>query len=211
VPRAELACGRVGDDGDVMAAQPVRPTLRLLWVRQDCGLELASSGSPCPRGAADGPASRGAQRAGTSESQRSAPRQTDPREGRRSGRRPPASFMMAPTVPTLTPCRGADRGGSRRTRRPRRARRRRRSQALPRGACSHCLSGAAESRTFTCPSSPAGATVQPPAVAEAKGSAPPQRARERVAAVKAADRSRVAPELAGSKRAALEQAHWTAQ
>jgi hypothetical protein len=30
VPRAELACGRVGDDGDVMAAQLVRPTLRLL-------------------------------------------------------------------------------------------------------------------------------------------------------------------------------------
>jgi hypothetical protein len=30
VPQAELACGRVGDDGDVMAAQPVRPTLRLL-------------------------------------------------------------------------------------------------------------------------------------------------------------------------------------
>jgi hypothetical protein len=30
VPRAELACGRVGDDGDVMAAQPVRPALRLL-------------------------------------------------------------------------------------------------------------------------------------------------------------------------------------
>jgi hypothetical protein len=27
---AELACGRVGDDGDGMAAQPVRPTLRLL-------------------------------------------------------------------------------------------------------------------------------------------------------------------------------------
>jgi hypothetical protein len=30
VPRAELACGRVGDDGDEMAAQPVRATLRLL-------------------------------------------------------------------------------------------------------------------------------------------------------------------------------------
>jgi hypothetical protein len=34
---------------------------------------------------------------------------------------------------------------------------------------------------------------------------PPERARGRVAAVKAADRSRLAPELAGSKRAALEQ------
>jgi hypothetical protein len=34
VPRAELACGRVGDDGDVMATQPVRPALRPLpgWV-----------------------------------------------------------------------------------------------------------------------------------------------------------------------------------
>jgi hypothetical protein len=30
VPRAELACGRVGDDGDVMAVQPVKPALRLL-------------------------------------------------------------------------------------------------------------------------------------------------------------------------------------
>jgi hypothetical protein len=30
VPRAELACGRVVDDGDGMAAQPVSPTLRLL-------------------------------------------------------------------------------------------------------------------------------------------------------------------------------------
>jgi hypothetical protein len=30
VPRDELACGRVGDDGDVMAAQPVKLTLRLL-------------------------------------------------------------------------------------------------------------------------------------------------------------------------------------
>jgi hypothetical protein len=30
VPRAEFACGRVGDDGDGMSAQPVRPALRLL-------------------------------------------------------------------------------------------------------------------------------------------------------------------------------------
>jgi hypothetical protein len=30
VPRAEFACGRVGDDGGVMAAQPVGPALRLL-------------------------------------------------------------------------------------------------------------------------------------------------------------------------------------
>jgi hypothetical protein len=30
VPRAELACGRAGDDGDGIAVQPVRPALRLL-------------------------------------------------------------------------------------------------------------------------------------------------------------------------------------
>jgi hypothetical protein len=36
VPRAELACGRVGSDGDVMAAQPVRPALRLLSKRDAC-------------------------------------------------------------------------------------------------------------------------------------------------------------------------------
>jgi hypothetical protein len=40
-----------------------------------------------------------------------------PREDRRSGRFLPASFMMAPTAPTLTPCTGVDRGGSHRTRR----------------------------------------------------------------------------------------------
>jgi hypothetical protein len=36
VPRAKLACGRVGDDGDVMAAQPVRPALRPLSGRAAC-------------------------------------------------------------------------------------------------------------------------------------------------------------------------------
>jgi hypothetical protein len=36
VPRAEFACGRVGDDGDVMAAQLVRPALRLLAGRAAC-------------------------------------------------------------------------------------------------------------------------------------------------------------------------------
>jgi hypothetical protein len=36
VPWAELACGRVGDDGDVMAAQPVRPALRLFAGRAIC-------------------------------------------------------------------------------------------------------------------------------------------------------------------------------
>jgi hypothetical protein len=36
VPRAELACGRVGDDGDVMGAQSVRLALRLLSGRAGC-------------------------------------------------------------------------------------------------------------------------------------------------------------------------------
>jgi hypothetical protein len=36
VPRAELACGRAGDDGDVMVAQPVRPALRPLSGRAAC-------------------------------------------------------------------------------------------------------------------------------------------------------------------------------
>jgi hypothetical protein len=36
MPRAELACGRVGDDGDVMSAQLVRPALRLLAGRAAC-------------------------------------------------------------------------------------------------------------------------------------------------------------------------------
>jgi hypothetical protein len=36
VPRAVLACGRAGDDGDVMAVQPVRPALRLLPGQATC-------------------------------------------------------------------------------------------------------------------------------------------------------------------------------
>jgi hypothetical protein len=44
VPRAELACGRVGHDGDVMAAQPVRPTLMPLSGRAAC---LAASCCIC--------------------------------------------------------------------------------------------------------------------------------------------------------------------
>jgi hypothetical protein len=36
VPRDEFACGRVGDDGDVMVAQLVRPALRLLSGRAVC-------------------------------------------------------------------------------------------------------------------------------------------------------------------------------
>jgi hypothetical protein len=36
VPRVVLACGRAGDDGDVMAAQPVRPAVRLLPGQATC-------------------------------------------------------------------------------------------------------------------------------------------------------------------------------
>jgi hypothetical protein len=80
-----------------------------------------------------------------------------PRGGRRSDRPPSANFTMAPTAPTWTPCRGASRGGSRRTRRRHQVRRRWWILAPPRGACSRYLSGAEEPRTFTFPSSPAGA------------------------------------------------------
>jgi hypothetical protein len=44
VPRAELACGKVGDDGDGMAAQPVRPALRLLSGPAAC---MAASWCTC--------------------------------------------------------------------------------------------------------------------------------------------------------------------
>jgi hypothetical protein len=64
-------------------------------------------------------------RMGSSESQRAAPRQANPRGGRRSVRRPSASFSMAPTAPTRIPCRDGDRGGSRRTQCRHRVRRRR--------------------------------------------------------------------------------------
>jgi hypothetical protein len=43
VPRVVLACGRAGDDGDVVAAQPVRPALRLLP-----GKVVNMSASCCP-------------------------------------------------------------------------------------------------------------------------------------------------------------------
>jgi hypothetical protein len=36
VPRAELACGRVGDDVNGMVVQPDRPALRLLSGPADC-------------------------------------------------------------------------------------------------------------------------------------------------------------------------------
>jgi hypothetical protein len=44
VPWAELACGRAGDDGDVMVAQLVRPALRLLAGRAAC---MAASCCTC--------------------------------------------------------------------------------------------------------------------------------------------------------------------
>jgi hypothetical protein len=44
VPRAELACGRAGDDGDGMAGQPVRPALRLLLGPAAC---MATSWCTC--------------------------------------------------------------------------------------------------------------------------------------------------------------------
>jgi hypothetical protein len=76
------------------------------------------------------------------------PRHRDPhlarttlQEGRRSGQRPPNSFSMALTAPTPNPCRGTNRGGNRRTQRRRRAHCRWWSQVVPRGVCSHCLSG----------------------------------------------------------------------
>jgi hypothetical protein len=56
---------------------------------------------------------------------------------------------------------------------------------------------------FTCPSSLAGATIQPrPSRGWGVG---PQRVEVRVAAGEAADRSGAAPKLAGSERAAPEQ------
>jgi hypothetical protein len=88
------------------------------------------------------------------------PAMLTPRGGRRSGRLAPAIFTMAPTAPTWTPCRGAGRGGSRRTWRRHRAHRRQWSLASPRGACSRYLSGAVEPRTSMFPSSPAGAKDQ---------------------------------------------------
>jgi hypothetical protein len=46
VPRVELACGGVGDDGDVMAAQPVSPALRLMAGRAAC-MTAVDGSKPC--------------------------------------------------------------------------------------------------------------------------------------------------------------------
>jgi hypothetical protein len=57
VPQAKLACGRVEDDVDGMAVQPVRPTLRplsgqlLAWAAQLVPLHGAGNHSPTRRGA----------------------------------------------------------------------------------------------------------------------------------------------------------------
>jgi hypothetical protein len=75
--------------------------------------------------------------------------------------------------------------------------------APPRGACSRYLSGAAEPRIFTFPSSSAGPGANPD-YRRGRRSAP-EWSVERIAAVEAPDRSGAAPELAGSKLAAPEQ------
>jgi hypothetical protein len=108
---------------------------------------------------------------GASESQRSAPRQANP--PRRSEERPASACQLYDgSDRPVTPYKGADSGGSRQTRSRRLAHRRRRSKALPHGACSPCLSGAAEPRTSMCPSSPAAATVQPPPSRRPRGQPP---------------------------------------
>jgi hypothetical protein len=84
-----------------------------------------------------------------------------PRGGRRSGRLPPANSTMAPTAPTRTPCRGADRRGSRRIRCRHRACCGWWSLAPQHSACSRYLSRAAEPWTSMYPLSPAGAKDQP--------------------------------------------------
>jgi hypothetical protein len=98
---------------------------------------------------------------GASEAQRVTPRQVDPL--RQSEERPTLIRQLFDglTAPTRTPCRGVDRKQSRRTRRRCRARYRRWIPASLRGVCSRYLSGVAEPRMFTFPSSPAGAKVQP--------------------------------------------------
>jgi hypothetical protein len=96
------------------------------------------------------------------------------REGRRCDRCPSASFMMARTGPTPTPCRGTGRGGGRRIRCRRRACRLQRNCVLPRGACNRCLSEVAEPRISTCPSSLAGAMVQLRPLQKLEGQPPSQ-------------------------------------
>jgi hypothetical protein len=102
----------------------------------------------------------------------SRPVRSIPQGGQRSDRCPSARSMMARTVRTPTPCRGAGRGGGRRIRHRRRARRRWRNRALPRGTYSRCLSEVAGPRMFTCPLSQEGAMVQPRSLWRPEGQPP---------------------------------------
>jgi hypothetical protein len=126
-----------------------------------------------------------------------------PREGRRSGRRPPASSMTAPTAPTLTSCRGTGRGGGHRTRVDA-------ERAAFSGA--ECCPATLAVVAYPGRRSPgclvslvtSGGHGPNPAVAEAEGTSP-EHMGESVAAVEAAGRSEVAPETTGPRRAVPEQ------
>jgi hypothetical protein len=84
-----------------------------------------------------------------------------PLGGRRSVRCPSASSTTVRITRTLTPCRGAGRGGGRQIRCRRQVQCQWRNRAPPRSVCSRCLSGVAGGRMFMCPLSQAGATVHP--------------------------------------------------
>jgi hypothetical protein len=132
------------------------------------------------------------------------PAKSTPREDQRSGRRLPASSMMAPTTPTPTCCRGADRGGkssdsaSTLSTPPSTE-----PSAAPRRLQSLLIQGSGAPDVQV--SLVAGGAHDPsPAVAEAREPAP-ERAGVRVTTVEVVDRSGTAPEVAGSKRTAPEQ------
>jgi hypothetical protein len=71
------------------------------------------------------------------------PARSIPLGGQRSIRCLSASSMTVQIGRTLTPCRGAGRGGGRQIRRRCQARHRWRNRALPHDTCNRCLSGAA--------------------------------------------------------------------
>jgi hypothetical protein len=131
------------------------------------------------------------------------PAKPTPREDRRSCRPPPASFTTALTAPTLTPCRGIDRGEDVRL-----------GVDAERAAGSgfRCRPAAPAIVTYLGRLSPRRSRVpyhrrgpmSNPGRRRGRGDSP-RAGGERVAAVEAADRSGVAPELAGSKRVAPEQ------
>jgi hypothetical protein len=172
--------------------------------RQECGLELATSSSPCPRGLAEVRPRMALSRTGASELQRVAPCQADP--PRRSEERPApvcqlfdgsdrpdldslqrrrSRAILTDSASTLSAPQAVDSGTT-----PRHL-----QSLIIRGGgapdvhVSHVVSGSQRPT---------------PTVAEAGGSAPEQSG-ERLATVEAADRSGAAPELAGSKRAPPEQ------